>query len=215
MQKFFDIHLIDWREKNEICRHDKKKKLRAELRGAENGFPKSYKKQNDAVFKLKIRKLDKQLKGFRYLCNKENIEFTLVGSSLKPLVRAGIPKRKLIALFLNILDNARQACKFSNDKRKKIFCEVRVAKGNVIIIFCDSGLPMSDSVFQKIGKIYNTDRGKIGGSGIGLYSVKQIVEEFDGIVDFSGLTQEINKHLFIRFNLQSVRSFSKRKWLRF
>ena len=192
-------------KRSEVRKHNKKKILRAELAKI-GGGAKIRKNLTDTVYKLKIRALDKKLSKFWYLCNSENIGFEVVGSSLKPLVRAGIPKQKIIALFLNIIDNARLACQNSDKKRKmKIFCEVRIVQNKVIMLFYDTGAPMNIGIFTKIGEKYNTNRVDAAGCGIGLYSVKKTVEKYGGTVDFEGLTREVGKHLFIQFDLKNRR----------
>jgi len=194
--------------RNEVRRHDEKQELRKQLAAAAEKYDSV---QDDAcLMELSIDKLDKLLREFWLLCRADNIEFGIMGSSLKPLIRAGVSEDKLTALFLNILDNSRRACmKQSPDEERKIFVESRIANDNVIMMFHDSGAPMDEQVYAKIGEKYNTSEKASGGTGLGLYSIKETVEEYAGEVDFEPLMSETYKHIMIQFNLDNVKSAAK------
>ncbi|SFL08257.1 Signal transduction histidine kinase [Paenibacillus sp. 1_12] len=97
---------------------------------------------------------------------------------------------KLKQVYLNLLSNA---VKYSPEAER---IDVRIFRcgSDVQVEFVDYGLGIPDdaksSVFQQFYRVDNSDRRKIGGSGLGLTIVKKIVEAHGGAVSFESVFGE-------------------------
>jgi signal transduction histidine kinase len=94
---------------------------------------------------------------------------------------------KLKQVYLNLLSNA---VKYSPGADRVDVHVFRVAE-EVCVKFADYGLGIPDeakpSIFQPFYRVDNSDRRKIGGSGLGLTIVKKIVEAHGGRVTFDSV----------------------------
>ncbi|MEK3725399.1 ATP-binding protein [Paenibacillus sp. FSL H8-0034] len=97
---------------------------------------------------------------------------------------------KLKQVYLNLLSNA---VKYSPEAER---VDVRILRigSDVQIDFVDYGLGIPDdaksSIFEQFYRVDNSDRRKIGGSGLGLTIVKKIVEAHGGAVTFESVFGE-------------------------
>ncbi len=102
---------------------------------------------------------------------------------------------KFHQMIVNILSNALDAFdQITDDRKKQIRIELKQEKNNIIIEIEDSGIGMTEDILKKIfDPLFTT---KSNGTGIGLSTVKNIIEkEFDGNIFVSSIPQQ--KTLFI------------------
>ena len=87
-------------------------------------------------------------------------------------------KNELLQTLINLLKNAKEELvkKPSTDKRY-IFIDVYKGKSNLIIKIKDNANGIPDEIMGNIFDAYYTTKEKDGGTGIGLYICKQIIEE--------------------------------------
>ena len=84
--------------------------------------------------------------------------------------------RELVQLFINIISNARDALeKFSG--KKNILVHVVEKNEEVHISIFNNGFPIEESIKTKIFEPYFTTKGNLGGTGLGLYMVKSILDK--------------------------------------
>lgn len=121
--------------------------------------------------------LDVILNDKKSICDKENIEFM---TDVKLLNCEFIDMIDVCSIFSNILDNAIEACLKINDKNMHKFIKIRstIVK-QFIVIKCKNS--KNNNVVLKKGKIL-TDKKDTFKHGIGLSSVKNSVEKYDGNV---------------------------------
>lgn len=121
--------------------------------------------------------LDVILNEKKSICDKENIEFI---TDVKLLNCEFIDMIDICSIFSNILDNAIEACLKIEDKSINKFIKIRSAiVKQFIVIKCKNS--KINNVVLKNGKIL-TDKNDTFKHGIGLSSVKNSVEKYDGNV---------------------------------
>lgn len=95
-----------------------------------------------------------------------------------PLVLAD--ETRLRQILVNLVDNA---IKYSFPK-SEVMIDFKVQGDDLITSVTDSGVGLSvgqvDRIFQKFGRIYNPMSIQAGGTGLGLYIVKRLVESHGG-----------------------------------
>jgi signal transduction histidine kinase len=85
--------------------------------------------------------------------------------------------------FINILQNARDALKTKSGK-KEIKIEMKRKNGHILISFYDNGGGIEPKILPKVFEPYVTTKEHDGGTGIGLYMTKTIIEEhMDGKIE--------------------------------
>jgi signal transduction histidine kinase len=120
----------------------------------------------------------------------EKQEFSLTGSgfSVKLTVEDDLPQVKFdpeaLELALNnLIDNA---VKYSTDRKDIEIHASRVGKNNVQIAVSDRGIGIPASkrkaVFKRFTRVKPRDREPVGGAGVGLSIVKEIVKRHHGWV---------------------------------
>ena len=98
----------------------------------------------------------------------------------KPKHRCVCYKNELKQALLNILANAKDALFEKNPKNKFIKINVNDVKGGVQIEIEDSAGGIAEEIIDKIFDAHFTTKAEKGGTGIGLYMTKQIIEESMG-----------------------------------
>ncbi len=78
--------------------------------------------------------------------------------------------------FINILQNSKDALKNIDDK-KEIEIDMKRKNGHIVISFYDNGGGIEPSILSKVFEPYVTTKEDEGGTGIGLYMTKTIIEE--------------------------------------
>ncbi len=92
-----------------------------------------------------------------------------------------IHKRELIQVFLNLINNAKDAVIAHAKGKKEIWISVHSTEKEFTITICDNGGGVDPSVKSKIFEPYFTTKSKQTGTGLGLYMSKVIIEKhFDG-----------------------------------
>lgn len=113
-----------------------------------------------------------------------------------PLVLAD--ERRLRQVMINLVDNA---IKYSLPK-SEVKIDFKVQHDELITSVSDSGVGMPpgqiDRIFQKFGRIYNPMSLQAGGTGLGLYIVKNLVESHGGRI---WVTSRENKGSKFSFSL--------------
>ena len=84
--------------------------------------------------------------------------------------------RELVQVFINILSNAKDALEKVSSERT-IIIHVLEHKETVQISIFNNGLPIKESIKNKIFEPYFTTKGNLGGTGLGLYMVKSILDK--------------------------------------
>ena len=95
-------------------------------------------------------------------------------------------RSKLNQILVNILSNA---VKYTNENGNVIFTIKANESGNILkttFIIEDTGIGMSEDFLPKLFNNYSREeRGKVGGTGIGMYIVKSLVEAMNGKIEIS------------------------------
>ena len=84
-------------------------------------------------------------------------------------------KNELLQVILNIINNAKDAL-LKVETQRYIFIDVKQIDTNLIIEIYDNAGGISDDIISKIFEPYFTTKEKSGGTGIGLYMSKNIIE---------------------------------------
>ncbi len=92
--------------------------------------------------------------------------------------------RELMQVFINILNNAKEALVDNNIKNRTINIEVNDQQDNgVIVSICDNAGGIDKNILPKIFNPYFSTKHKKNGTGLGLYISKTIVEKhLNGII---------------------------------
>jgi signal transduction histidine kinase len=80
-------------------------------------------------------------------------------------------------VILNLLDNAKDILVERRVKEPKIVIEIEINKNNTIINIKDNGGGIDEEYIDKIFDIYFSTKLDKGGSGLGLYISKLIIEK--------------------------------------
>ena len=95
-------------------------------------------------------------------------------------IEATVDPQRMRMVFENIIDNAN---KYTDDG-KCVKVVVRETPAQVNIAFEDEGVGIASAdipnIFQKFNRLANTRSLLVGGSGLGMYWAKQIVDLHDG-----------------------------------
>ena len=132
----------------------------------------------------------------------ENTIFDFSGESLwrgieiiflKPqtvLPETKVDKEKILVVLQNLIENAIKYSKYHG----KIFVSVKIEKENIEISVKDAGIGISEDskikIFEKFYRTENAQKKEAMGSGIGLYTTKDIVEKHRGKIWFESKENE-------------------------
>lgn len=90
-------------------------------------------------------------------------------------------KNELLQVFINLLKNSKEELvKKPRNEKRYIFIDVKKEKELLIIKIKDNANGIPNNILDKVFKAYFTTKEKEGGTGIGLYMSKQIIEESIG-----------------------------------
>ncbi len=114
-------------------------------------------------------------------------ELSRDGVKIETQLKSGLPRIRgsqgeLQQVFLNLLQNARQAMRGQEGAKRIRVTTGHEDDGRIFIDVSDSGPGIPESLRPKIFEPFFTSRRKTGGSGLGLYIVKNIVTRHDGEV---------------------------------
>lgn len=91
---------------------------------------------------------------------------------------------EFIQVFINILNNAKDALVTSSGKKKFIFVKITRKKDKTIIKIRDNAGGIDDNIINKIFEPYFTTKHMSKGTGIGLYMCEQIINKYmNGVID--------------------------------
>ncbi|MGB5867291.1 MAG: cache domain-containing protein, partial [Arcobacteraceae bacterium] len=98
-------------------------------------------------------------------------------------------QNELQQTFINLLKNAKEELvKKSSSDKKFIFIDIYSDKSNAIIKIKDNANGITENIINKVFDSYFTTKDKDGGSGIGLYMCKQIIEgSMKGIISVENI----------------------------
>ncbi len=85
--------------------------------------------------------------------------------------------RELMQVFLNILQNAKDALVENKIEKKKIYIIIEESFSSVTIKICDNAHGIKTELLQKIFNPYFSTKSEKNGTGLGLYMSKTIVEQ--------------------------------------
>lgn len=124
----------------------------------------------------KNKMLDLMINKYQYICENESIDFSV---SIKTANLSFIEQSDLIALISNILDNSVEAAK---DSREKII-DLSINKVNGFdILTCSNSCDIKP---QAIGKTLKSTKTDDGFHGLGVKSIKRIVNKYHGDFEWS------------------------------
>ena len=153
-----------------------------------------------------------QAKGLQYLFGGSQAEANIGGNhKIGQLIYASVDIDFLREIIDNLIENA---IKYT----PKGFVNVSVTgdEANAIISVQDSGIGMPEEelphVFQKFYRIDNRDTREIGGTGLGLYLVKQRVEEMHGRIWVES-TQGKGSTFFVSFPRMDEVTYTQAKFV--
>jgi signal transduction histidine kinase len=100
-----------------------------------------------------------------------------VDISADPLLAAyGYPK-EYAQVLLNILSNAREALTEKGVKHPRVSLRAIAENGKAVVTAIDNAGGIPDANLERIFELYFTTRESVGGTGIGLYMSKNIIEK--------------------------------------
>ncbi len=86
-------------------------------------------------------------------------------------------------IFNNLISNSRRSLKKVNKDKKIIKCSAYKENDEFIILFSDNGIGIEDDIKEKIYDRYFSTNKDEGGSGIGLYVVKNNLKTLNGKIE--------------------------------
>ena len=96
----------------------------------------------------------------------------------------------LSQVLINLINNALNHA-FSEDQQGTITIEVSEHQDDITFVVSDDGIGMDESTQNKVFDKYYTTRDQEGGSGLGLYIVKKLVEE--NLMGKISMTSNVNE----------------------
>ena len=92
-------------------------------------------------------------------------------------------KNELVQVVINILNNSRDVLSSVGEEQKVIVISVEKVRENVVITFCDNGCGIAEENLLELFDQKFTTKEESGGTGIGLYMSKLIVEKIGGKIE--------------------------------
>jgi signal transduction histidine kinase len=86
-------------------------------------------------------------------------------------------ENEFMQVIINILNNSKDELEKKDLEEKYIFIDTKIVKNKVTIYIKDNAGGISDKIIDKIFDLYFTTKGKVKGTGIGLYMSKEIIEK--------------------------------------
>ncbi|PLY08209.1 MAG: hypothetical protein C0626_13450 [Arcobacter sp.] len=112
-------------------------------------------------------------------------------------------KNELIQVFLNILNNSKDALTNIKDPKKLIKIDVKEIGDNVIFSILDNGGGIDEEKIDKIFEPYFTTKHQSQGTGIGLYMSEQIIDKhFGGEISAQNVNFKIQDKDYFGVNIQ-------------
>ena len=106
-------------------------------------------------------------------------------------------QNELMQVFMNILNNAKDALESKNKSRKLIFIDIYKENSNAIILIKDNAGGIKESIKSKIFEPYFTTKHQSIGTGIGLYmSLEMVTKHMNGLIEVQNTTYLYEKEEF-------------------
>jgi signal transduction histidine kinase len=86
-------------------------------------------------------------------------------------------ENEFMQVIINILNNSKDEFEKKDLENKYIFIDTIIMKNKITICIKDNAGGINDKIINKIFELYFTTKGKVKGTGIGLYMSKQIIEK--------------------------------------
>ncbi len=139
----------------------------------------------------------------KYLLEKENISVYLYISE-DMLVYGYF--NELSHVFLNIINNSKDALSTKENLDKKILVVVKKNQNFAIISFIDNAGGIDEAIQSKIFEPYFTTKYKSSGTGIGLYMTKQIIEtHMKGKINCKNITHKFGTNILYKCAMFEVK----------
>ncbi|XOB63308.1 sensor histidine kinase [Campylobacterota bacterium DY0563] len=104
---------------------------------------------------------------------------------------------ELIQVYLNILNNAKDALLESDTEEKKVFIDILEEEEFNTIYIIDNAGGINEEIIEKIFDPYFTTKHKSQGTGIGLYMSKDIVEKhMNGKLSVKNINKELEGFIY-------------------
>ena len=106
-------------------------------------------------------------------------------------------ENELVQVFLNILNNAKDALKSKQKDKKYIFIRAYKENNDVIIIFKDNAFGLKKEILNRVFEPYFTTKHKSSGTGVGLYMSEEIISKhMNGSLEVSNVEYTHNNILY-------------------
>lgn len=126
-----------------------------------------------------VKLIEKSLKAHDikyFICITEDIELEIIPNELSHAL-------------INIINNAEDSLIQNNISNKQISIEVKKIDDIALIQISDNAGGIKDDIIDKIFDPYFTTKGKLNGTGLGLYISKTIIQEhFKGKIEFENIS---------------------------
>lgn len=138
--------------------------------------------------KLSIDKiLEKTIKNISPYAKEKNVSIRYSGPKEKiPEILAY--EDDLYKVFQNLIENAVDYCQNNKDKICPVYISIKSSSEKISVEISDSGVGIpkqeQNKIFERFYRASNAPRFKSGGTGLGLFIVKSVVENLGGIVKF-------------------------------
>lgn len=101
-----------------------------------------------------------------------------IDMTAKPLIAKFGTSTMYQQIFLNLINNAKDAIIENNPDNKTVKITIAEEKNSFTIDMCNTGLPIPDEIRKHLFEPYFTTKGVASGKGLGLYMSKLIVERY-------------------------------------
>lgn len=120
-----------------------------------------------------------------------SLEFKINTNNLDELPLVSVDRDAITRVFINLFSNSikyspLEACLSEEEKlkRKKILCQIESKKNEILVMIKDYGIgiphSLLESIFERFFRADNSNTRKIGGTGLGLWISKEIIEAHGG-----------------------------------
>ncbi len=106
----------------------------------------------------------------------ENSAITFSSESMDGCI-ADTYSRELLQVYVNLLNNAKEALVTNRDKARQIRVIIRKEQDHTVTMICDNGGGIDKEILEKVFDPYFSTKEAKNGTGLGLYMSKTIIEK--------------------------------------